>query len=78
MTRFFPFKTHHFEEMKRLCHFIIVHYEAKMQLYRMYQMYQMGSSRIDQAKIRHSFALKMNVGAGTQFVHREWLSVLFT
>ncbi len=29
-----------------------------------------GSSRIDQAKIRHSFALKMNVGAGTQFVHR--------
>ncbi len=29
-----------------------------------------GSSRIDQAKIRHSFALQMNVGAGTQFVHR--------
>ena len=29
-----------------------------------------GSSRIDQAKVRHSFALEMNVGAGTQFVHR--------
>jgi hypothetical protein len=27
-------------------------------------------SGIDQAKIRHSFALEMNVGAGTQFVHR--------
>ncbi len=29
---------------------------------------------INQAKIRHSFALKMNVGAGTQFVHNiVWL-----
>ena len=29
-----------------------------------------GSSGIDQVKIRHSFASKMNVGAGTQFLHR--------
>jgi hypothetical protein len=33
---------------------------------------------INQAKIRHSFALKMNVGAGTQFMHRYSLAVLLT
>jgi hypothetical protein len=40
-----------------------------------------GSSRIDQAKIRHSFALKMNVGArglGYNLCIRYSLAVLFT